>query len=228
MGQLAAGTDWTEVTAIATGALALLTLALATIAVVGSKYAKRSIEADLKISREATQAAQKMTQQQIESTHRPLLIDVTETASGQSDLDPNKTPQLDFPGGHTVLWDWRQVYVGFPAGRICVGVPLRNVGTGPAVIDKDGVRVVGDGLDREPLGREVHRERVPPGETTRVLCTYALVPQSDPRWLQVLVPYRDFAGAQATVADVRLECVVQPDKWRVHSITPVAPENIAA
>jgi len=72
--------DWTEFTAIATGALALLTLALAVIAVAGSIYAKRSIEADLQISREATAAAQAMTSEQIESTYRPLLIDVTQTA----------------------------------------------------------------------------------------------------------------------------------------------------
>jgi hypothetical protein len=203
------------------------TIVLAAVAVVAAIYAKRSIDADLKISREATDAAQKMTQQQIESTHRPLLIDVTETASGQSDLDPNHEPLLQFPGGHEVGWDWRCVYVGFPPGRISVAVPLRNVGTGPAVIDVDGIRVVGEGLDREPLGREVHRERVPPGETTRILATYARVPDCDPRWLQVLVPYRDFAGAQATYADVRLECVTG-EKWRVASIMPVPPENVAA
>jgi hypothetical protein len=119
------------------------------------------------------------------------------------------------------------VYVGYPAGRICVAVPLRNVGNGLAVIDSTGIRVIGDGLDREVLGREVHRERVPPGETTRILCTHGVMPSAERQDLQLLVPYRDFADEQPTVADVRLERV-QEDQWRVRSVTPVAPENIAS
>jgi hypothetical protein len=222
MGHLLA-TDWNEFTAIATGALALLTFILAGAAIIAAGYARRGIEADLQTSREATEAAQTMTQRQIESTHRPLLIDVTETSSASPDLDPDRIPRLHFAGGHEVDVDWRRVYVGFPAGLICVAVPLRNVGTGPAVIDPEDIRVFGDGLDRKPLGTEVHRERVPPGETTRILCTYALVPQSDPRWLRVLVPYRDFVGEQYTVGDMELECVTE-DHWRVRRIKAV-PET---
>lgn len=88
-------------------------------------------------------------QRQIEASRLPLLIDVTKTTSVDSDLDPGNLVALSFPGGHDVeAWDWRRVYDGYPAGRICVAVPLRNVGSGLAVIDAKGIRVIGDGLDR--------------------------------------------------------------------------------
>jgi hypothetical protein len=229
-----AATDWNEVTAIATALLAVLTFLLVIAALFAARYARRDIEAqlqtsaeDLKATRDATEAAQAAVQRQIEASRLPLLIDVTETTSVDSDLDPRKLVALSFPGGHEVEeWDWRRVYVGYPARCVCVAVPLRNVGSGLAVIDVKGIRVIGDGLDREILGREVHRERVPPGETTRILCTHGVVPSAERRDLHLLVPYRDFADEQPTVADVRLERV-QGDQWRVRSVMPVAPENIS-
>jgi hypothetical protein len=224
--------DWSEVTAIATGALALLTFILAAAAIVAAGYAKRDIETqlqtsaeDLRATRDATEAAQSAVQRQIEASYRPLLIAVTETTSVHSDLDPEDLVLLRFPGGHEEKWDWRHVYVSFSSGNICVAVPLRNVGSGLAVIDVHGVRVVGDGVAREILGCEVHRERVPPGETSRILCTHGIAPHSDPQALQVLVPYHDYAGGQAAVADIRLECM--GESYRVASIRPVAPGDIA-
>jgi hypothetical protein len=225
--------DWNEITAISTAALAALTFALVIAAFFAARYAKRDIETqlatsaeDLKATRDATEAAQSAVQRQIEASYRPLLVDVTETTSVHSDLDPGDQVRLHFPGGHDVDVDWRRVYVGHPAGRICVAVPLRNVGTGLAVIEADSIRVVGDGIDRTVLGREVHRERVPPGETTRILCTHGVVPSAERQHLQLLVLYRDFAGEQAAFADVRLERV-EGDQWRVRGVTPVAPENVA-
>jgi hypothetical protein len=186
----------------------------------------RTSAEDLRAAQEATRTAQETAQHQIEASYRPLLIDVSEHMPKDSDLDPSNEVLLQFANGHDVTQDWRKVYVGFPDACVSVAVPLRNVGAGPAVIDKKGVRVIGDGVDREILGSEVHRERVPPTETTRILCTHGRVPDSYPNDLQVLVPYCDFAGEQAVVADVRLERVEQ-DHWRVSSITPLAPENIA-
>ncbi len=228
-----AATDWNEVTALATGALAVLTFALVVAAFFAARYARRDIEAqlqtsaeDLKATREATEGAQSAVQRQIEASRLPLFIDVTETTSVHSDLDPSDKVRLRFPDGHEKDIDWRRVYVGNDAGRVYVAVPLRNVGSGLAVIDVDGIRLIGGLLDGDVLGREVHRERVPPGETTRIICTRGMKPFSERNDLQLLVPYRDFAGEQATVADVRLVWV-QGDQWRVRSVTPVAPENIA-
>lgn len=202
-----AATDWTKVTAIATAALASLTLILAVAAIIAAYYARRGINADRETSREA-----------IESTYRPLLIDVTETTSAPSDLDPGPQASLSFPLGHDATVDWRHVYVGFPGdGSICVAVPLRNVGNGPAVISGDRVRVLGDGVNAY-LGSSVHRERVPAGETTRILCAHWIEGRNEPRTLRVLVPYQDFAGGQWTIADVGLEQIF--DSWRVRSINP--------
>jgi hypothetical protein len=226
-------TDWAEVTALATVGLALLTLALVTAAVVAAHYAKQDVDAhlrtsaeDLKATREATEAAQRAVQRQIEASHRPLLIDVTETTSKPSDLDPEHDVLLTFHNGeHVAQTDWRHVYVGYTPGRIFVAVPLRNVGSGVAVLDTAGVRVTGDGIDKQPMDQAIHRERVPPGETTRILCAHNVKPSVKRRRLQVLVPYQDFAGSQATVADVRLVCG-DDDQWHVQSVTPVAPDRI--
>jgi hypothetical protein len=228
-----ASIDWSEVTAIATAALALLTFVLAGAAIIAARYARQAIAADLKTAREATEAAQRMTRLQIESTHRPLLIDVTETTSKPSDLDPSATPSLKFPGGNEVVHDWRQVYLAAASVYwLDVAVPLRNVGTGPAVIEKDGIRVFGGGVEAEEVDSAVHRERVPPGETTRILCACRFpasrsIPDTVPDTVRMVVPYCDFSGAQATIANVLIERV-EEEHWQVTSVTPVAPENTAS
>jgi hypothetical protein len=204
-----AATDWEAVTAIATAALAFLTFVLAGAAIVAALFAKRAIDADREAAREA---------------HRPLLLDVAETTSAESDLDPGPTATLSFSGVHTVEWDWRLVYVGLADGLLYVAVPLRNVGNGPAVIAVDGIRVVDDGVDRLPAAAEVHRERVAPGETTRVLCSYRSTREESLRSLTLMVPYRDFTGDQKTAASVELERV-RDDHWRINAITPVESRN---
>jgi hypothetical protein len=108
-----AATDWNEVTAIATGALAVLTFLLVIAAILAARYAKSDIETQLKTSaedlratREATQTAQAMAQRQIDASHRPLLIDVP--PDGPISYDPlTITPlgnvpsiHVEFPGGH--------------------------------------------------------------------------------------------------------------------------------
>jgi len=212
--------DWNEVTAIATGVLALGLIPTA----IGIWITYKAATDDLHATQYAAAVAQQAAQVQIEASRLPLLVDVTETTSADSDLDPTSSALLKFPGGHTAETDWRHVYVGYAAGQICVAVPLRNVGSGLAVINPDGVRMHGGGLHPNSLGVTVHRERVPPGETTRILCTYNVQPSDERRDLQMLVPYTDFAGGQATYADVRLAL---DDQWHVRSVRPVPPENIA-
>jgi hypothetical protein len=190
----------------ATIALATVTFLLVAAATAAAFFAWR----DLRETREATR-----------STYRPLLIDVSEHTSTPSDLDPD--------GDHVTLnfskaykksdWNWRRVYVAVDRGRLYVAVPLRNVGNGPAMIVKDGIRISGQAVGREPVCADVHRERVPPDETTRVLCTHPIPPSAYPRDLRVAVPYEDLAG-DGMGADVGLERV-EGGTWRVSDIKPL-------
>jgi hypothetical protein len=180
---------------------------------------------DLSATRDATEAAQRAAQRQIEASYRPLLIDVTETTSARSDLDPNNRLELTLPGGYQTEADWRRAYVRIDGSQVFVAVPLRNVGNGLAVIDREGIRLRGDGVGAETSFREVHRERVPPGETTRVLTNYPYDPDRGSDKLQVLVPYTDFNGGQKTCADLRLQ-YLNDEHWRVVSVTPAPPDGI--
>jgi len=236
-----ATTDWNEVTAIATAALAGLTFVLAIAAIIAARYAKRDIDTqlqtsaeDLQVTREATEAAQAAAQRQIEASHRPLLIDVAPhgpISINDEVLETRSSPtiRMEFPGGHIAESDPRQGYIHLDGPWASIAVPLRNVGRGLAVIDPRGVRVVGGGLG-EMAGCTVRRERVPPGETTRVLCTPRLiqgfVPPYPWAW-EVLVPYRDFEGGQAAVAVVRLERMAEEAGWHLVDIKQVAPQDIA-
>ena len=224
-------TDWTEVTAWATIALATVTFLLVVAAVFAAWYARRDIQthletsaAELSANQEATRSAQATAQQQIEASYRPLLIDVSEYTSKPSDLDPLGEVELHFTGGpgHDARIDWRKVYVAFidSPPRVCVAVPLRNVGAGPAIIEPHGIQVVGEDILPQRLGCNVHRERVPPHETTRILCVHDRELDASPASLDLRVPYADFAAGQHTFADVRLERLAE-ERWRVQSIRTV-------
>lgn len=116
-GMHAAMVNWNEVTALATVALVLAATAAAI-------YAKRDIETQLqtsaealKATRDATLAAQEMAQRQIESSYRPLLIDVPPDGIIQYDpLAMKITPagegpriHAEFPGGHGANFDPRKI-----------------------------------------------------------------------------------------------------------------------
>jgi hypothetical protein len=239
-----AGTDWNEVTGLASGALALLTFALVIAATVAARYAKRDIETqlatsaeDLRATREATAASQEMAQRQLESSYRPLLIDV----AGEGPVDPADAvlPSaagplmiLDFAGGHSATTDPREIYVGLSGPRINVAVPLRNVGNGLAVLNPVGVRLLGQRVLDQRTGEhvaDIERPRVPPGETTRILCAPQITPTefaTHPWILTLRVPYFDFAGGQGQVAVVHLTQPFQDDPWKLLSVTHEAlPES---
>jgi len=241
---LVADTNWAEVTGIATGALAVLTTVLGVAAIWAALLAKRALSTaaeDLEASRDATRAAQANADRQMRMEQQPLLIDVA-PGSAVSDvlLPPTRFAtgeltqgqpyvQMNFPHGHNVNLDPHRIYVDIASGWAYVGVPLRNVGRGLATIDPDDIRLFGPGLERLAVC-DVLRQRVPPGESSRILCTshYSHVEQpSFPHTLEFLVPYRDFAGDQLTVAYFR---IVQRDKdepWTLSSVRQVLPANFA-
>lgn len=236
-----AATDWNEVTAIATAALALLTFVLAIAAIVAAVLAKRDIDTqlrtsaeDLRATREATQAAQTMAQRQIDASHRPLLIDVAPFGPVDSNdalVQSYTTPRtrLEFPGGHTDDVDPRQAYVYLSGPRVNIAVPLRNVGQGLAIIDPALISVWGQRIG-EMERAVVARERVPPGETTRILCTPRLAPlevATYPWVLTVRVPYCDFMGGQATIAVVYLEQQFAETEWLLREVEQVPPDDAA-
>jgi hypothetical protein len=99
------------------------------------------------------------------------------------------------------------------AASIYLSVPLRNVGRGLAVIDRDGVRIESRNIPtdlRYPLQAVfVSRVRVPGNETTRV--TIDVRPNhidqkalTSANWWTITVPYTDFAGRQRTAAKIEI------------------------
>jgi hypothetical protein len=128
------------------------------------------------------------------------------------------------PGGKIALIDPRQVYISRTVDRLNVSVPLRNVGNGLAVLNVDEVRAIGAGTLRL-IGCKVQRERVPPGETTRIHCSHELavdgkLGSGGP--YELAVPYRDFMGGQLTVALVLLDGAMH----RGLSVKQVAPDEL--
>lgn len=224
--------DWNEVTAIATAALAFLTFVLAIAAIIAAYYAKRGIDAelrtsadDLRVTREATEAAQTMAQRQIETSYRPLLIDVAPTGPVSSNddlLGSYGVPRirLSFPGGHNDDIDPRKIYVHLTGPWVSIAVPLRNVGQGLAVIDSRQIAAHGQRLG-EMAGCEVQHQRVPPGETTRIICSPRLAQgqaATYPWVLSVTVPYCDFSGGQAAVAIVNVEQRGSGEDWCLRDV----------
>jgi hypothetical protein len=248
---LSAAVSWAdELTAYSTLALAILTALLAIAAITAAVFAKKSIDTqlqtaaqDLQATREATLGAQSAAELQLEASRRPLLMDVAPDGpiyadmgaqqrtrvmpDGRSELVGPHFARLAFPGTDTFWADPRQVYVGQTAGRLHVMVPLRNAGNGLAVLDKDEVRAIG-AATRGLMGCEAQRERVPPGETTRILCTHEIAigeQRDDSTVYELAVPYRDFAGGQLTVALIRLDRV-HDDEWRLRDVRQVKPESL--
>lgn len=230
--------DWNEFTAIATGVLALgliptaigiwVTYKAATDDLRATQHAaeiaQQASRDELQATREATQTAQAMAQRQLEASYRPLLIDVVPTGPVSSNdrvlrAPPNRI-NLAFPGGHEDTIDPRQIYVGLSCGRINIAVPLRNVGSGLAVVLPALIWVGGQRIGTME-GCDVQSKLVPPGETMRVVCAPRLTQQemADYPWVVILhVPYQDFAGGQLTIARVMLEQRYKETEWVLHAI----------
>jgi hypothetical protein len=242
----AASVDWNEVTALATGALALLTFLLVIAAIIAAVLAKRDIDTqletsaeDLKATREATQAAQTMAQRQIETSYRPLLIDVPPDGPVPYDpLEMKITPMgegprihVEFPGGHAADFDPRQIYVGLSGGRMNIAVPLRNVGNGVAAILPALITVGGQRIG-EMVGCIIQSTKlVPPGETTRIVCVPRLTQSemADYPWTVIVqVPYQDYVGRQPTVARVWLEQRHKETEWLLHGVDQVIGDEARA
>jgi hypothetical protein len=94
--------------------------------------------------------------------------------------------------GADLFVDPRIVYVNPEKGY--VGIPLRNVGAGLAVVDDEGLEV--RGLDGQLEDVTVDRPRVPPGETTRVNIELLLAEGEEAKVFSVTIPYGDLAGEQ--------------------------------
>jgi hypothetical protein len=173
-----------------------------------------------------------MAQRQIEASHRPLLIDVAPTGPVDSNDDllvsfSSPRIRLAFPGGHTDDIDPRAIYVHLGGPWVSIAVPLRNVGQGLAVIDPQQIAARGQRLG-EMAGCEVQRQRVPPGETTRVLCAPRLIQEqvaTYPWVFSLAVPYYDFSGRQPSVAIVHLEQLGSGDDWRLRDVEQAQPES---
>ncbi len=238
-----AAIDWSEVTALATGALVLVTVALVAAAGVAALYAKRDIDAhlktaadDLHATREATKAAQEGAQRQLRASYRPLLIELPPYGPADEN-DPvleagpaeGRVP-LRFPGGHEGLAEPRGVYVALSGPRINVSVLLRNVGNGLAVIHPMQVQLLGQRMLPQRLGEfltVVERPRVPPGETTRILHAPTInhTEMADYPWVLTLrVPYWDFAVEEGWVALIYLEQAYQDEPWSLREIRHEALE----
>lgn len=69
-----AAVDWNEITAIATGLLAVAAIIAAAVAA----YAAKAAIEDLEASRESTTAAQETAERQIAAQHRPVLVPLTD------------------------------------------------------------------------------------------------------------------------------------------------------
>lgn len=105
-------------------------------------------------------------------------------------------------------------------GRMNIAVPLRNVGSGlavvlPALITAGGQRI--GAIE----GTYVQSKLVPPGETTRVVCAPRLtqLEAASYPWIVILkVPYQDFTGGQPTIARIWLEQRYKETEWILHGI----------
>ncbi len=165
-----------------------------------------------------------MAQRQLEASYRPLLIDVVPTGpvslNDPIEMALGDRIRVEFPGGHGDTFDPRQIYVALSSGRINIAVPLRNVGSGVAVVLPALIWVGGQRMGAME-GCDVQSKLVPPGETTRIVCAPRLTQQemADYPWVVIVhVPYQDFAGGQLTIARVMLEQRFKETEWILHAV----------
>jgi hypothetical protein len=198
-----------DLTATATPILAGITLCLM-LATVGLVVATANLVTSTRKAaaqaREASQRELKLLERQLESTYRPLLVDVLTEAppledAGASSYTSGGVPliQIVLPGMGMRMADPRFVFVLIEKGHVFISVPLRNVGRGLAVIDGGGVELGGAALGAMEY-RTIRRYHVPVGESTRIdlIMGYRMNERiSAPGEVWTLtVPYADFAGEQ--------------------------------
>ncbi|HEX4114361.1 MAG TPA: hypothetical protein VHY18_00625 [Solirubrobacteraceae bacterium] len=236
-----------ELTAYSTLAVAVFTLLLVAAATTAAVFAKKAIDTELKTSSEELQAireaallAQAATERQLEASRRPLLIDVAPYGPVYTDMGAIQRQRNDgsltspvvrirFPAAPQAdAADPRRIYVRQTDSRLYVMVPLRNAGNGLAILDSDEIQAVGAAIG-QPMDCEIQRERVPAGETTRILCTHEIAvdeQRANIDFYELAVPYRDFAGGQLTVALVRLERM-QGGDWQLRDVQQTKLENLS-
>jgi hypothetical protein len=184
-------------TADLTATAALVVAGIALALAIGAVAVVAVVRAELKLLR-----------RQLGAGDRPLLIDVLVDAPVPSDM-AGPSMETELPGIPPRRFDPRTVFVSIEAGRAYLSVPLRNVGRGLAVVDRDGAEIEGAGLGGLEY-RAIRRRHVPVNETTRVdlVAVYdmrELERVRDAAW-RLTVPYTDFAGEQRTVARLGIAC----------------------
>jgi hypothetical protein len=210
-----------ELTAYATLGLGVFTVVLA-IAAIGAAIAAAK---SLREARTSTDIAKKMAERQIEATRRPLLIDVP--IAGPIDpnerLIPNRSDPrvlVRFGDGFEEEADPRQICVRRRSERLYIAVPLRNIGTGVAVLAPPfSILALGPWVPETSFPR-TERRFVPPGETTRISCVARIhgEPDSYPWVVTVSAVYHDFLHRQESVITVYLEQSEMNGEWTLLDI----------
>jgi hypothetical protein len=226
------GIDWNEVTAIATSVLAL------GIAIAGwgvwetrnaarrdlkatedaARAAKLAAEQELQATREAATAADIAARHQIEASYRPLLVDVIRKGPVPPDMEAFRLDREDLIqieiGAMDECIDPRIVWVAAADDAIYLSVPLRNVGYGVAVLNENSISIHEAAEINEV---QIRRARVPPGETTRITCSFRPISSDEPARLTLSVPYSDFDYGQDRTAELEIR-LTSDNLWKVDHI----------
>ncbi|MHB1468654.1 MAG: hypothetical protein ACYCU0_01255 [Solirubrobacteraceae bacterium] len=233
-------TDATLALAVVTGVLASATVAVAVISVRGIRSARKDVTRQIDAMRTATGEQLTAARDELDASHRPLLIEVFPDGPIYADMgardnpnisrapgrDVEKTIPVRFDGTNPREADPRLVFVEFERSTFFISAPLRNVGRGLAVIVESEITVDGDAVYGLKAPPSATRVRVPDRETTRVNIVaqhhsgVAIGPGD--RWT-LTVPYTDFAGRQRTIARLVLEHDggSSPHQWRAVDVKHV-------
>lgn len=212
-------TDW--ITAISTLVLALFTIALVVVTGLTVRHAQRAYNAERIDAIKDRDTQLKAIGAQIMAQYRPTLIEVQPSGPIYPEMGAQTTPTgqqlLDFQfGTFKEKVDPRVPFVHLTPTEIIISFALRNVGFGLAIIDPEKVRFFGPEIAAFALP-EVHRPRVPVGETARLdFQARFKSPGTMPRledWV-FYVEYTDYRGLQPIVAGFGLRQDPM-DQWYV-------------
>jgi hypothetical protein len=200
-------------TAAATTALAVLTATLA------------GFTAYLALkTRDAAKGQLDAAQRQLRASYRPMLIELLPSGRVPEDMgaDQSGSVLLTFQDRHRTSHDARRPYVELGPGFAYIWMPLRNVGSGLAIVERDRLGIDGNAIG-DVLEGKVRRARVPAGETTAVDFFARLkVGVGRTEELVVDVPYTDVGGEQRTIARATIS---EPDRgWYITDVSQVGPD----
>jgi hypothetical protein len=205
-----ATTDW--ITAISTLVLAVFTIGLVVVTAFTVRHAQRTYNAERLDAIEDRETQLTTIGAQILAQYRPTLIEVQPSGPVYPEMGakvaPNGEQLLDFQlGTFQAKVDPRVAYVELTPTGIIISFAVRNVGFGLAIIDPEKVRFFGPEIAAFALP-EVHRPRVPVGETARLdfhaqFKSPGVTPQLEV-WV-FYVEYTDYRGLQPTVAGFGLQ-----------------------